>query len=273
MKKTKSDSGYIFWSISIILCSILAIFSLLLASCSTGESTDKPDESVPPQSEEPAEPTDNAETPAPADTAPATSKLAQTDDMGQEYVDKFVFLGDSTTHGLAYYDVVNDDQVWTPESGTLTLSLWSAATIVYEDGTQISIADAVTKKQPEYMLITLGVNGVSFMTEESFKTEYSNLVKAIQAASPNTKIILNTIYPTCSDYEHKDSISLEKIKAANGWIEQIAEDNGVCFLSSYEAVAGEDGYLPTELSNGDGIHLNTDGYNKVLDYLRTHGWQ
>lgn len=274
MKKAKSDNGYIFWSLSIILCAVLAIFSLMFASCSSSgtDETDTPAASEPAQSTESAQPSDNGG--APASTAPAATKLAQTDDMGQEYVDKFIFLGDSTTHGLAYYKVVNENQVWTPESGTLTLSQWSVATIVYpDDGTQISIVDAVTAKKPEYMLITLGVNGVSFLTEEAFKTEYIALVQAIQTASPDTKIILNTIYPTCSDYEHKDSISLEKIQAANGWIEQLAGDLGVSFLNSYESVAGEDGYLPTELSNGDGIHLNTDGYNKVIDYLRTHGWQ
>jgi lysophospholipase L1-like esterase len=278
MNKEKNDSGYIFWSAAIIICSVLAVFSLMFASCSKGAAEPSPsqDAAETDASGEPAQSGDPQQSASPDVSEPVTAatRLAETEDMGQEYIDKFTFLGDSTTNGLYAYNVIPGARVWTPASGTLTLNLWSTATVVmHDDGTELSIADAVAAHTPEYMVITLGVNGVSFLTEEAFKTEYTNLVKAIQTASPNTKIILNSIYPTCSDYKYKDEISLEKINAANGWIEEIAGDCGVHFIYSYEAVAGEDGYLPADLSNGDGIHLNTDGYNKVIDYIRTHGWQ
>ena len=55
--------------------------------------------------------------PTPEPTPPPTV-LGQTEDMGQDYIDRFVFLGDSTTYGLAYYDVLPHTQVWTPASGT-----------------------------------------------------------------------------------------------------------------------------------------------------------
>lgn len=279
MNKAKSDGGYLFWSAAIIVCSVLAIFSLMFASCAKNDVQPSPSSDVtePDTSDDAAAQSgDPQASSSPNVSEPATSatRLAETEDMGQDYIDKFTFLGDSTTNGLYAYNVIPGARVWTPASGTLTLNLWSTATVVmHDDGTELSIADAAATYTPEYMVITLGVNGVSFLTEEAFKTEYTNLVKAIQAASPNTKIILNSIYPTCSDYKYKADISLEKINAANGWIEEIAEDCGVHFIYSYEAVAGEDGYLPAELSNGDGIHLNTDGYNKVIDYIRTHGWQ
>lgn len=281
MNKTnaKSDRGYAFWSVAIIICCLLALFSLFFASCS-GKTAEPSPSTAPEQGDDPAvtdpdaaDP-DATTSPDAASPAPSATRLAATDDMGQEYIDKFTFLGDSTTNGLYEYQVIPGARVWTPASGTLTLNLWSTATVVmHDDGTELSIADAAAAHKPEYMVITLGVNGVSFLTEDTFTTEYTNLVKAIQAASPDTKIIINSIYPTCSDYKYKNDISLEKINAANGWLEKIAESCGVHFAYSFEALAGADGYLPTELSNGDGIHLNTDGYNKVIDYLRTHGWQ
>lgn len=278
MNKAKNDSGYFFWSAAIIICSILALFSLMFASCSKSAADPSPsaDTTEPATSGDPAQSGDPQENASPDASEPGATatRLAETEDMGQEYIDKFYFLGDSTTNGLYEYDVIPGARVWTPASGTLTLNLWSTATVVmHDDGTELSISDAAAKYTPEYLVITLGVNGVSFLTEEAFKTEYTNLVAAIQTASPNTRIILNSIYPTCSDYKHKDSISLEKITTANGWIESVAESCGVHYLNSCESLAGEDGYLPVELSNGDGIHLNTDGYNKVIDYVRTHGWQ
>lgn len=295
MKKTKSESVYFFWSASILLCMLLACFTLIFASCAKGSSP-KPEDSEAPsqqQSVVPVAPGGETAQPSgdPADSQPsgdpantqtpgvtsatgeASAVLAETEDAGQEYVDKFVFLGDSTTYGLAHYDIVNDNQVWTPKSGTLTLNRWSIDAIQYPDeGTEISIVDAVTKKQPAYMMITLGVNGVSFMDEANFTTEYTNLVKAIQEASPNTKIILNSIYPINPNYKYYKDINNEKVDAANIWVQNIAAATGVKYLNSCSVLKDSNGALPDNAHNGDGIHLNPDSFKLVMNYLRTHAY-
>ncbi len=204
--------------------------------------------------------------------------LTETEDMGMEYVDKMVFLGDSTTYGMKYYAVLSDGkntkQVWTPSNGTLTLSYQGFAAIVYpEDGSEIPIRDAVTASLPEYMVITLGVNGISFMEEDYFKSEYTDLVTDIQAISPDTKIILQSIFPVASNYEYLSSINNEKIAAANAWILEVAENTGTVFLNTASALIGEDGWLPQSYQNGDGLHLNEVGFGIVLSYIRTHGYQ
>ncbi len=282
MKNKKHEGVYFFWSTSIVICMLVCVFVLGFTSCKKGTQTpdvsEKPTESTEASpSTEPSETAapQNSETPGviPSPTQGTEARLNETEDMGQAYVDKFVFLGDSTTYGLGYYDVVSDSQVWTPASGTLTLSLWSTATIVYpEDGSEISIKDAVAKKQPEYMLITLGVNGVSFMDEQYFITEYTNLVLAVKEASPNTKIILNSIYPVSASYPVSNGITNEKIDAANVWIERIANSTGIKYLDSESVLKGSDGYLPESYNNGDGLHLNADSFALVMNYLRTHGY-
>ena len=127
--------------------------------------------------------------------------LAETADAGQAYIDKLVFLGDSTTYGLRAYKMLaggkDTTQVWTPKIGTLTLSQASFATIVYpETDEELTIADAVAKKKPEYLVITLGVNGVAFMKEDYFKSEYKKIIDSVQTASPDTKIICQSIFPS-----------------------------------------------------------------------------
>ena len=153
---------------------------------------------------------------------PPATVLAETEDMGQEYLDKIIFRGDSTTYGMKYYGVLSGgkdtQQVWTPSSGTLTLSYQGFATIVYPPtGEEIPIRDAVERTKPEMMVITLGVNGVSFMDEDYFKSEYSSLVNDIKAISPDTKIILQSIFPVASTYEYLSSIITRTLpKRTNG---------------------------------------------------------
>lgn len=294
MKRNAKNSMFFVWTLAIFACLLLVLFALIFSSCGQGAgvpvTTDPPAQSEMPADdgkESPgsgtsAEPGSESEAPDEGEAAtetPASSVLlAETEDAGQEYIDKLTFLGDSTTYGLKYYEVLsggkNTTQVWTPASGTLTLFNYATATIVFpEDGQEISIVDAVTRKLPEYLVITLGVNGVSMMDEDWFKTDYTALVQSIQAASPDTKIICNSIYPVENDYEQIESINNTNIPQANEWIKAVAEATGCKYADSASVLKAEDGSLREDYGNGDGIHLNADGFNAVLNYLRTHAYQ
>ncbi len=294
MKRNAKNSMFFVWTLAIFACLLLVLFALIFSSCGQGAgvpvTTDPPAQSeMPaddgkesPDSGTSAEPGSESEAPdegvAATDTPASSVLLAETEDAGQEYIDKLTFLGDSTTYGLKYYEVLsggkNTTQVWTPASGTLTLFNYATATIVFpEDGQEISIVDAVTRKLPEYLVIPLGVNGVSMMDEDWFKTEYTALVQSIQAASPDTKIICNSIYPVENDYEQIESINNTNIPQANEWIKAVAEATGCKYADSASVLKAEDGSLREDYGNGDGIHLNADGFNAVLQYLRTHAYQ
>lgn len=295
MKKKQSNIFYYFWSGAIILSLVLVVFALIFASCSDGGEKKEKETASPPASTDtpmvdpqnplganglplaPSSP-DGVEPNAPDVQNPpqpaASTLLGETEDMGQEYIDKIVFYGDSTTYGLYSYNIVGPNQVWTPEVGTLTLDHWSYTAIDYHDtDEQIQLADALQRKQPEYLIITLGVNGISFLDEESFTATYTALVEKVQETSPNTKIILNSIYPVAASYKNLSSINNDKIDAANDWIYKIAENTGTRFLNTNPILKGEDGFLPESSQSGDGLHLTPATYEVIIDYIRTHGYK
>ena len=287
---------YLLWSAAIVLCVVLSLFALGFASCAKQDGGDKdkssgtgkggftvesprPDAGTSELSSDAnAQETPTVET-APPTAAPIPTRLAETPDAGREYLDKIIFLGDSTTYGIGVYygygytELCPPSQVWTPKSGTLTLSYYNIATIVYpETAEELTVEEAVKRAKPEIMVITLGVNGIAFMDEEWFIRDYTSLVQLIQAASPDTKIILNSIYPVADSYKYQKDINNDKIGAANGWIERIAENTGVRYLHSYECLA-ENGKLPESAQNGDGLHLTGESFTKVMQYIRTHAYQ
>ena len=290
MKIKSRDRLYVFWSFSIIVCLILSLFSLIFVSCSpagkndptpTVSTTANNDETNPPASPT-ATPIDgvappvDTHTPEPtvAPTPPPPTKLEVTADMGEEYLSGIIFLGDSTTFGLSHYGYATESQIWTPLIRTLTLGRHNIDKILYPDtDEEIFLKDAAALKKPELMVITLGVNGISFLTEEGFKSEYNNLIATIKEASPDTKIIINTIYPVATSYKHLASINNEKIDAANTWLLSIAEENGVRFMDSNSVLRNENGVLPETAHNGDGLHLNSDSFAKVVEFIRTHGYR
>ena len=208
-----------------------------------------------------------------------SSVLAETEDMGQEYLDKIIFLGDSRTYSYKAYGVLNGGkktkQVWTPKNGTMTLSAQSYVKIYYPDTkTDMTIREAVAKKKPEYMVIGLGTNGVSYMDEEDFRNEYFSLINDIKEISPDTKIMINSIFPVADYYKRLDLINNKKIAEANRWLVKIAEECGVKYLNTAEVLVDEKGWLNIGYDNGGGAtHLNKKGDEIVMRYIRTHGYQ
>ncbi|MBQ5795746.1 MAG: SGNH/GDSL hydrolase family protein [Kiritimatiellae bacterium] len=276
--KVNKNLLYTLWSAAIIFCVFISLFSLCFAAFSGGrEKVKDPDFTVETEPPLPDPPPEETAEPTPP---PAVARLGETADAGREYLDKIIFLGDSTTYGigvyygLGYTELCPPSQVWTPASGTLTLSYYNIATVVYpETGEEISITEAVERAKPEYLMLTLGVNGISFMDEEWFIRDYTALIELIRDASPDTKIILNSIYPVAASYPNQDDINNDKINAANRWIERIAEDTGCRYLYSFESLVGSDGNLPEESQNGDGLHLTGEAFTTVMQYIRTHAYE
>lgn len=223
------------------------------------------------------QPPEDSLIPEPSPSQPPPVTLEETEDMGQEYLDTFVFYGDSNTNGLRLNELLpggyNTNQVWTPLSGTLTLNRWNIDNIVYpETWTVMPVTEAMALKKPEYLLINLGMNGISFMDQEAFTLTYTEMVRAIHEANPYTKIILSSIYPVADGYLG-DSITNEKIDKANQWIYGIAEREGFRYLDVNPILKCGEGDLPESLNEGNGFHLTPEGYQMVLDFIRTHGYK
>ena len=148
--------------------------------------------------------------------------LPETPDAGLAYQDKLIFVGDSLTAHLIYREVLTDGwdtkQVWRTESNMMNLnSLITSAKIIYpETGEKMTVAQAAGVAKPEIMIITLGIDwGVSYLIESDFKACYASLIQAILAESPDTQIILQSIFPVTEDCVALDN---ERIDTANGWV-------------------------------------------------------
>ena len=288
MKRNAQSSVFVLWTGGILVCLLAVLLTLILSSCGSGDNvpitTDPPAQTTAPAddgSQTTIEPGAVTGTPTDSGAQPtaAPTVLGETADAGQEYIDKLTFLGDSTTYGLRYYKMLSGGtdttQVWTPTNGTLTLSYYATATIPYPapGGTEITIQEAARQAQPEYLVITLGVNGVSFMNEETFKDCYTKLIQNILEVSPDTKIICNSIYPVGRSYEYLADINNDKITAANEWIKAVAAETGTRYSDTCSVLKDSEGWLRDDYQNGDYIHLNSDGFTAVLNYLRTHAYQ
>ena len=213
--------------------------------------------------------------------------LKKSEDMGQEYIDSFVFLGESTTYHLKSRGVLTDGkdttQVWGTKSGTLMLdiSTYNCRIVYPETHEELDLGEAMRRKKPKYMLLTFGLNGATSSISkgsEYFKSCYKRLISVLQEASPDTVIILQSCFPVAKSMDMSGfSVSVdtlnEYIDVINGWTMNLAEELSLGYLNTAEILKNKNGALFEEYQSGDGYHLTREAYIKILDYIRTHGYK
>ncbi len=210
--------------------------------------------------------------------------LVECDDLGDEYIDSFIFIGESTTYHMKSRGVLRDgtqtNQVWGPKGGTINLDTdISSLSIVYpETKEELTVFDAVSKKKPKRILLTFGLNGAVTKIkkgEKYFKTCYLSLINDIRAACPDTVIIIQSCFPIAENMDMSaytvDASTLNGyIDTINGWALSLAEEQELGYLDTQEVLRDEKGFLKAEYHVGDGYHLNVEGYEVILKYIRTH---
>ena len=154
----------------------------------------------------PSDGSDTSETTGTVSTPDNSVVLPETPDAGMTYQDSLTFVGDSLTAHLVSRGVLTDGkntrQVWRSESNMINLNseVTSAKIILPATGEKMTIAEAAAAAKPSILIITLGTDwGVSYLSEQEFKDCYSKLVKQIKEASPDTVIILQSIFPVTKD--------------------------------------------------------------------------
>lgn len=237
---------------------------------------------APPAAEPETETDTSADTEA--STEPAQVLLEETADAGMAYIDRMIFVGESTTAHLRARGVLSDgvdtNQVWLDETGTKRLSsaITSELIIYPETDEHLTIAEACALAKPEYIVLSFGLNGLQNFIENkaSYVNNYRKLIRAIQAASPETKIILQTVYPICdvgNFAEPLDELNAN-ILTVSSWLPEIAASfENVRVADTASVLRGDDNALLSSYDNGDGQHLTASAYEEILAYLRTHAWQ
>ena len=242
----------------------LLLSALLLSAC-------RANPSLPTGQEAPTEP-------------PPSAIVAESEKMGEDYLDSFVFFGESTLYHLKNRGVLRGGtkttQVWGADNGTAMLDpAISSLRIRYpETGELMTVREAAKRKQPERMLLCFGLNGAIQFGKRGgdyFKDCYRLLLREIREASPSTKIAIASCFPVAKNMDmSRYSVTLDELNALidriNGWAIELCEEEGLPYLAVNEILKDEHGSLNIEYQNGDGHHLTRGAYLEILTYLRTH---
>ena len=176
-------------------------------------------------------------------------------------------MGDSRTEGFQLYSGLTE--------GTYFCAVGATVQTVMDKKTQEgpsgleTILDALSRGSYGKIYIMLGIKLGWYRTEE-FTKQYAKVIARIREDHPEAVIAIQSLPPVSAKQDAKRSyVKNERIVLFNGLLKELAAEESCVFLDVASAVTDENGTLPTELTT-DGVHLNTTGCKKWLEYLREH---
>ena len=202
--------------------------------------------------------------------------LPGSQDTGLEYLFNLTFLCDESFAAVgsfgANFGSTASAQVWLPAGGSLPAADAAGTRIIYpNDGTEKSPADAAGLYQPARLVIYLGGDSLGSADQASFIAGYSSLVKGIQSASPETRIICCSIGSVTAAYTGTDGLTASLVAQANQWIQQVCADTGVYYADLGAILNDTSGALSAEYAATDGRSISAAGISKIMEYFRMHG--
>ena len=159
-----------------------------------------------------------------------------------------VVMGDSIAEGLVAYDILSPSSVVASIGGRVG-SL---------DGELIRLQEL----NPIIVFLSYGLNDILLenMSVESFLESYGELINYIQNNLPDTRIIINAVFPVREDVLATHPF-LERIGEFNEALREFAHSRQITFVDS-TSLANEIFY------EEDGIHFLPDFYRHWADEMR-----
>lgn len=191
--------------------------------------------------------------------------------MSRSYFDDAVFIGDSITHGLAFYGLLDSERVIAGESINLESALYKTP-YTDADGNALSIFEAVQELVPNKIYIMLGTNGIEWMDTAKLAEMYDGIVVKLKEIAPQATIYIQSVLPVTKELNDNVNRDLTnaKIDAFNAALLELAEKEQVYYVNVAEDFKDSEGNLPEEASPVDGVHFTVAYYQKWIEYLRYH---
>ena len=171
---------------------------------------------------------------------------------------RVIFLGNSITQGGDWARLTGDSTV---------INRGIGADITF--GLRARLGD-VTRRTPSKLFVLIGINDISKdIPDAVIAAQYRALIDSVKSQSPQTRIFVQSILPlnpTVKNFpQHYDKQA--RVVAVNRLIRQMTRTTGTTYIDLWPVLVDAHGRLDASLTS-DGLHLNAQGYERWVRYLK-----
>ncbi|MCL2054379.1 MAG: GDSL-type esterase/lipase family protein [Oscillospiraceae bacterium] len=193
--------------------------------------------------------------------------VVRSEPRGKEYFDTALFIGNADLKGLAEYSLVPPDRV-IAQNGLKFDNLDSFMTSY--KGEVTTIPALVESISPEALYLLIGSQEAYEFSESVFTAHYQEFIDNIKEQNPGTAIYLISLFPIPADSETQERTNA-KINSFNSAALSFANRNGIYYLDVNTELTGNDGKLPSSMSEDSEMSaLTREAYEIIADYILSH---
>lgn len=119
-------------------------------------------------------------------------------------------------------------------------------------------------KYAKAVMLAVGVNDIPIREDKEIISNLSDIILSLK----HTEVLVSAILPVDENFCSK-SLNNSRIQRINGGIKKVCEVYAHCtFFDSSSRLYGEAGGLKNTYHDGDGLHLNSNGYQVWIDDIQ-----
>ncbi len=209
-------------------------------------------------------------------------QLPKTPRVNASYFDDAIFVGDSVSLGLNYYEAANDKlgkaqflTAGSMGSGNALQPVSASSIHPRWNGEKMKVEKAVAKSGAKKVYIMLGMNDIAVYGPEKSARNLRELCKRILMEAPTVKIFLQSVTPRVNQGASSDrgKLTNASITKYNQCVAKICTDEDWYFVNVAEFMFDSTGHLIRSYCSdpdGMGMHFAPKGCEAWIDYLYTH---
>ena len=209
-------------------------------------------------------------------------QVPQSKRVSPTWFDDAVFVGDSVSLGLSYYeaaaDVLGKAQFLTAGSlgsGNALQPVSEKSVHPRYNGQKMKVEKAVAACGANKVYIMLGMNDIGAYGVDKSVQNFRTLCKKILTESPFVTIYVESVTPRVNQGAKSDNVKLnnKNITAYNRKLAAVCLEEGWYFVNVAETMFDSTGHLKRAYCSdpdGMGMHFSYDGCKAWVDYLYTH---
>lgn len=198
-------------------------------------------------------------------------KVKETENYGDDYFNSLIIVGDSNMKNMYEYGRINTGKAWAIPC-LHAESMHYTNLNIYGTGESITLIEAVKKYKPEKLILNFGSFSSLWISEEVFVTQASSMIEKIKSESPDTQLVLISIYPVTQHGINNDHFSQSSINKCNFKLLELSDKYDLKYLDVQTVLKDSSGYGNPNYYIKDGFHLTSYGQSLVKEYIKTHAF-
>ena len=198
-----------------------------------------------------------------------STMLCEQKKVSEEYLKDAIFLGDSRTVAMVTYGFLDELQTLA-EVGLCHVNAYQNNYTFAQSGLCYTMPDYLAQHQAKVVYLSYGINGIHYTDEDTYKSSYEELVDKVMKAEPDSKIVIQSIWPVKEGCAATAEITNAAVDERNLFLYELAQKKGIYYLDTQSILKNEYNGMKEEFNCGDGLHYNKEAYDAVFDYILTH---